>query len=308
MRIFAIQITCKGIWVYQRLVTEIQFNVIENICISDFRPFLTHGCLRSRCESLRSLAHCNCVNFNRVALRTVLKPENMSWSAQAKQIVSVAVWITVFACFARCLNLYFDRLQNTGALEQNYFVFEKPVIERTSNTNTHMLRLCVRFKYTLPYISFTNRFSRCFSRCFQSFRSLFESISIAWSTGALVLNYFAFESFYLLPFLTLIGVALKGSLIPIFHAIDVFYKLRLLNGNEARMPFSKKWPATSFYFQCLENYKESTLKVFPLFRTFCFLSFQIYFWNLQINFSKCLTYFIYKLCLLLPQDGQIMGH
>ena len=58
------------------------------------------------------------------------------------RIVSVAVWITVFARFCRCLNhsflslfgslfslvsvavwIYFNRLQNTAALELNYFVF-----------------------------------------------------------------------------------------------------------------------------------------------------------------------------------------
>ena len=39
-------------------------------------------------------------------------------------IVSVVVWITVFARYHRFLNLYFNWLQNTGALELNYFVFE----------------------------------------------------------------------------------------------------------------------------------------------------------------------------------------
>ena len=37
-------------------------------------------------------------------------------------LVSVAVWTTVFVRFDRCLN--FNRLQNTAALELNYFVFD----------------------------------------------------------------------------------------------------------------------------------------------------------------------------------------
>ena len=102
----------------------------------------------SVCESLRSLAHSNCVNFNQAALRTVLKPENMSSSA--KQI---------------CL-----RFVCVYAL--NYASFYRPV---------------------------SNRFSRCLDHCFHLFRSLFESISIAYKT--LELNYFVFETFCLLPFL-----------------------------------------------------------------------------------------------------------
>ena len=102
--------------------------------------FLSTVCL---CE-LRSLAHSKCVDFNPAALRAVLKPENVSSSSQATQIpvrlrlrvhfkyasfyrrfqsfqslfgslfslVSIAVWI------------YFNRLQNTGALELNCFVFK----------------------------------------------------------------------------------------------------------------------------------------------------------------------------------------
>ena len=73
------------------------------------RPlYLTHGCCDFPNES-----------FNQAALRVPFKPENMPWSAQAKQIparficvyVSVAVLFTVFARFNRCLNL----LQNTAA-------------------------------------------------------------------------------------------------------------------------------------------------------------------------------------------------
>ena len=43
---------------------------------------------------------------------------------------------------------------------------------------------------------------RCLDNYFFSFRSLFESISIDYvqNTAALKLNYFVFETFYLLPF------------------------------------------------------------------------------------------------------------
>ena len=66
---------------------------------------------------LRSLAHSNCVHFNQTALRAVVKPENISSSETNTlqvlfllspfPIVSVAVWITVFARFGRCLNRQF---------------------------------------------------------------------------------------------------------------------------------------------------------------------------------------------------------
>ena len=65
-------------------------------------------------ESLRSLAHSNCVNFNQAALRAVLKPENMS-SAQTKQISvrfvcvhasSMLPFIAVSDRFNRCLILF----------------------------------------------------------------------------------------------------------------------------------------------------------------------------------------------------------
>ena len=94
------------------------------IHISSTHFLVTDATVRSSiCESLRSLAHSKCVDFNPAALRAVLKPENMSSSAQAKlhkylhasfvctfqvrflllpfPIISVAVWITVFARFDR---------------------------------------------------------------------------------------------------------------------------------------------------------------------------------------------------------------
>ena len=99
----------------------------------------------SICEFLRRLVHCNCVNFNQAALRVVLKPENISASSQA--------------------------------------------------TNVHTLRLCVSFKYASFY------------RRLQSFQSLLGSLFllvsiVVWlqNTWALELNYFVFETFYLLPF------------------------------------------------------------------------------------------------------------
>ena len=76
----------------------------------------------------------------------------------------------------------------------------KPDIKRTSKTNTRTLRLCVRFKYASFY------------RRFQSFQSLFgllfSLVSIAvWiyfnrlqNSATLELNYFVFETFYVLPF------------------------------------------------------------------------------------------------------------
>ena len=95
-----------------------------------FFSFLTHGC--SAVASFVSLcdhsffAHSNCVNFNQDALRAVSKPGNILSCAQAIQvsvhfvcvrfkyklllspfpIVSVAVWITVFALFYHCLYLF----------------------------------------------------------------------------------------------------------------------------------------------------------------------------------------------------------
>ena len=48
---------------------------------------------------------------------------------------------------------------------------------------------------TLHFIAVSNRFNRCLDHCFCSFRSLFESISIEYTT--LELNNFVFEAFYL---------------------------------------------------------------------------------------------------------------
>ena len=59
--------------------------------------------------------------------------------------------------------------------------------------------VCLYVWSTVPLNAVSNRFSRCLDHCFRSFRSLFESISIDYKT--LELNYFVFETFYLLPFL-----------------------------------------------------------------------------------------------------------
>ena len=76
--------------------------------------------------------------------------------------------------------------------------------------------ICVYASSTLPFIAVSNRFSRCLEHCLCSFRSLFESISIDYKT--LELNYFVFETFYLLSFLAP-WVALKGSLINFLSGI-----------------------------------------------------------------------------------------
>ena len=153
-------------------------------------------------ESLRSLAHSNYVNFNQAALHAVLKPENMSSSAQATQISvcfvcvyasSTVPFIAVSNRFSHCLDHCFRSFRSLFAsisidcktLELNYFVFEKHAIERTSNTNTRSLRLCVRFKHG----SFYRRFHAVVS--FAVWITVFDSC----------LN-LVFETFYLLPFLT----------------------------------------------------------------------------------------------------------
>ena len=104
-----------------------------------------HEAISAFCESLR--AHSNCVNFNQAALRVVVKLENMSSSAQANPLQTL--FGSLFSLVSIVVRIYFNRLQNTGTLELNYFVFEKHVIERTSNTNTRMLRLCAHSKYFL---------------------------------------------------------------------------------------------------------------------------------------------------------------
>ena len=100
----------------------------------------------------------------------------------AFQIVSVAVWITVFARFDCCLpsiSIHYKTLQ------LNYFAFEKHAIGSTSTKNTRMLRLCLRF--FLPafqivsvavWITVFARFDRRLIIC------LFQSITKHWSTGA----------------------------------------------------------------------------------------------------------------------------
>ena len=80
-------------------------------------------------------------------------------------IVSVAVWITVFARFDRCLNLYFNRLQNNGSLAGGKLFRIWKTCHRAHKQHKYIpvvvrLRLCVRFKYASFY------------RRFQSFQSL----------------------------------------------------------------------------------------------------------------------------------------
>ena len=94
----------------------------------------------SICESLRTLAHSNCVKFNQAALRAVLKPQNISSSAQATQISerfvcvyasSTLPFIAVSNHFSRCLDhcfcsfpLLFEFISiDYKTLELNYFVY-----------------------------------------------------------------------------------------------------------------------------------------------------------------------------------------
>ena len=84
--------------------------------------FLIHGCCYAAFVSLCDHSHiaCNCVHFNQTALRAVrfvcVYTLRVCFLLSPFEIVLVAVWITVW--------IYFNRLQNTAALELNYFVFE----------------------------------------------------------------------------------------------------------------------------------------------------------------------------------------
>ena len=111
-------------------------------------------------------------------------------------IVSVAIWMTVFARFNRCLTLFWIDYKTL----ENYFVFEKHAIKLTSNTNsqTGFVQMCtlqVRFLLSpfpivsaAVWITVLARFDLCLS------------ISIYYIYKTLELNYFVFETFYLLPF------------------------------------------------------------------------------------------------------------
>ena len=104
-----------------------KLKLIRNVLNS----FLTSRMLRSStCESARSLAHSNCVNFNQAALRAVFKLENIPSSSQATQIPvcvytsSTLPFIAISNRFSRCLVCslvsiaiwsYFNRLQNNRA-------------------------------------------------------------------------------------------------------------------------------------------------------------------------------------------------
>ena len=75
-------------------------------------------------------------------------------------------------------------------------------MKRISNTNTRTLRLYAQFKSTFPFIAVSNRFSRCLDKVIvacsdRCFRIYFNRLQ---DTGAMELNYFVFETFYLLPF------------------------------------------------------------------------------------------------------------
>ena len=135
----------------------------------------------------------------------MLKPENMSSSAHAKQITVLFVPVydsiycrlqsfqspygSLFLLVSISVWIYFNRKLNTTPLELNYFVFEKHVIQRTSNGNTR-----VRFDYmyassTFPFIAVSNRFSCCFDHCFRCL-NLFQSITKHCTTGGKLFSIF----------------------------------------------------------------------------------------------------------------------
>ena len=62
--------------------------------------------------------------------------------------------------------------------------------------------VCVYASSTLPFIAVSNRFSRCLDHCFRSFRSISMDYK---TTAALELNYFVFETSYLLLFLAYVS-------------------------------------------------------------------------------------------------------
>ena len=67
---------------------------------------------------------------------------------------------TLIGCFSRCVKTW------------NYVRFVAKKYWRICST----LRLCVRFKYTRPFV--TNCFNHCLNNCFHLFQLLFESISV----------------------------------------------------------------------------------------------------------------------------------
>ena len=141
---------------------------------------LTHGCCVAAFASL-----CDHSHINQAALRVLLKPENMSSSAHAKQIsalfyrrfqsfqslfgspfslVSIAVWI----CF--------NRLQNNGA---KLFRIWK-TCHQAHNQYKYPYASFVCTLQVLPCIAISNRFSLCLDHCL----NLFQSITKHCSTGA----------------------------------------------------------------------------------------------------------------------------
>ena len=119
-------------------------------------------------------------------------------------------------------------------LELNYFVFEKHVTKRTSNTNTRTLRLCV-----------------CFKRI-RFLLSPFSLVSLAvWiyfnrlqNTAPLELNYFVFETFYLLPFLASMSRPQGPFSIHfiLFYGGGFFVQAAVGSfGLTTRLSFSNKW-------------------------------------------------------------------
>ena len=91
----------------------------------------------SICESLRSLAHPSCINFNHAALCVVLKPKQVSvrfvcvirfkytsFYYRFQSFQSLFAYASLSSLVSIAVRIYFNLLQNTGALELNYFIFE----------------------------------------------------------------------------------------------------------------------------------------------------------------------------------------
>ena len=121
------------------------------------------------------VTHSNLVNSNQAALRSLVKQENISWSSQAKQTPASLCVRFKYASFYRRFRsfqslfgslfslvwiavwIYFNRLQNTWALELNYSVFEKHIYHQAHKQH--------KYPYALFFCTLQAR--SCFYRRFQ---------------------------------------------------------------------------------------------------------------------------------------------
>ena len=139
--------------------------------------------LRSRiCESLRSLKHSNCVKFNQAALSAVLKRGNACHQAHKHLCVRFkyvsfyrlsqsfqSLFGSLFSLVFIAVWIYFNRLQNTEALELFTFVIITEIITTwfefiwenirenilryiESNTENSMMEyICYKYTIICPY-------------------------------------------------------------------------------------------------------------------------------------------------------------